>query len=194
MANRSKIDPIYVANRAEKEHRDVIELAGEIYDDYEIARDLYPSKEIYQEKVSKAKIYKNKKIIIGQKVEELPIEWIDFDRTPYHNLKELADEVVNEMFDGIYPDVNEISWTDKPYKGFYGRFWRESHNIEINCVLNSKDVNPEVIKYLLYHEMLHRENWYHDSAFREEEHKYPKWEEYDNFLNEKMNKFDIKEW
>lgn len=194
LANRSKIDPLYVANRAEEEHRDVIELAGEIYDKYEIARDLYPSKEIYQEKVSKAKIYKNKKIIIGQKVEELPIEWIDFDRTPYHNLKELADEVVNEMFDGIYPDVNEISWTDKPYKGFYGRFWRESHNIEINCVLNSKDVNPEVIKYLLYHEMLHRENWYHDSAFREEEHKYPKWEEYDNFLNEKMNKFDIKEW
>ena len=140
------------------------------------------------------KIYKNKKIIIGQKVEELPIEWIDFDRTPYHNLQQLADEVVKEMFGGIYPDINEISWTDKAYKGFYGRFWNESHNIEINCVLNSKDVNPEVIKFLIYHEILHRENRYHDKAFYEEEHKYPNWEKHDNFLNEKMYKFDIKEW
>ena len=193
-AHRKMIDPLYVVNRAEKEHRDVVDIAGEIYDEYEVARDLYPTKEIYQEKVSKAKIYKNKKIIIGQKVEELPIEWIDFDRTPYHNLQELADEVVNEMFGGVYPDINEISWTDKPYKGFYGRFWNESHNIEINCVLNSKNVNPEVIKFLIYHEILHRENRYHDKAFYEEEHKYPNWEEHDNFLNEKMYKFDIKEW
>lgn len=194
LANRKKIDPIYVADRAEKEGRDVVDLAGEIYDEYEVARDLYPSKEIYQEKVSKAKIYKNKKIIIGQKVEELPIEWIDFDRTPCHDLEVLAKEVVNERFGGVYPDINEISWTDKPYKDFYGRFWRQSHNIEINCVLNSKDVKSEVIKFLLYHEMLHRENWYHDKAFYEEEHKYPDWEEYDNFLKEKMYKFDIKEW
>lgn len=194
LANRKKIDPIYVANRAEEEHRDVVDLAGEIYDEYEVARDLYPTKEIYQEKVSKAKIYKNKKIIIGQKVEELPIEWIDFDRTPYHDLKQLADEVVQEMFGGVYPDINEITWTDKPYKGFYGRFWRQSHNIEINCVLNSKDVKPEVIKFLLYHEMLHRDNPHHDKVFYEQEHKYPNWEECDNFLDEKMYKFDIKEW
>lgn len=194
LEHRKMIDPFYVAIRAEEEKRDVVDLAGEIYDEYDVARDLYPSKEIYQEKVSKAKIYKNKKIIIGQKVEELPIEWIDFDRTPCYDLRKLADEVVQEMFDGVYPDIDEISWTDKPYKGFYGRFWRQSHNIEINCVLNSKDVKPEVIKFLLYHEMLHRENWHHDKAFYEEEHKYPNWEEYDNFLNDKMYKFDIKEW
>lgn len=194
LAHRKTIDPLYVANRAEKENKDVIDLAGEIYDEYEVARDLYPTKEIYQEKVSKAKIYKNKKIIVGQKIEELPIEWIDFDRTPFHDLHKLADEVVQEMFGGLYPDVNEITWTDKPYKGFYGRFWNESHNIEINCVLNSKDVNQEVIKFLIYHEMLHRENRLHDKTFYEEEHKYPNWEKHDNFLNEKMYKFDIKEW
>lgn len=194
LKNRKKIDPVYVARKAEEEGRDVIDLAGEIYDEYEVCKDLFPSKEIYQEKVSNAKIYKDKKIIIGQKVEELPIEWIEFDRTPCRDLESLANEVVDEMFGGIRPDVNKISWTDKPYKGFYGRFWRHSHNIEINCVLNSKDVKPEVIKFLLYHEMLHRDNWYHDKAFYEEEHKYPNWEEYDNFLNDKMYKFDIKEW
>lgn len=194
LEHRKMIDPIYVANRAEQEQRDVVDLAGEIYDEYEVARDLYQTKEIYQEKVSKAKIYKNKKIIIGQRIEELPIEWIDFDRTPYHDLKKLADEVVDEMFGGEYPDVSLISWTDMPYKGFYGRFFHSSHNIEINCVLNSKDVNPEVIKFLLYHEMIHRENRYHDKAFYEEEHKYPNWTEHDHFLNDTMYKFDIKEW
>ena len=61
-------------------------------------------------------------------------------------------------------------------------------------MLNSKDVKEEVIKYLIYHEMLHKDYKYHDKAFKIEEHKYPHWEEYDNFLDEKMYKFDIKEW
>ena len=194
LGHRKMIDPVYVANRAEEEQRDVVDLAGEIYDTYDVARDLYPSREIYQEKVSKAKIYKDKKVIIGQKVEELPLEWIEFDRTPYHDIQKLADEVIKEMFDGKRPDIHKISWTDKPYKVFYGRFWRESHNIEINSVLNSKDVKPEVIKFLLYHEMLHADIRNHTKAFYKEEHKFPHWEEYDNFLDEKMKKFDIKEW
>ena len=71
---------------------------------------------------------------------------------------------------------------------------KASHNIEINCVLNSKDVSAEIIKFLLYHEMLHRDIRNHGPEFREKEHRYPNWEYHDNFLNEKMNKFDIKEW
>lgn len=192
--NRKIIEPLYVVERAEKEGKDAIDLAAEIYETCAVARDLFQTKEIYQEKVSKAKIYKNSKVIIGQKVEELPVEWIDFDRTPCYDLAILATEVIEEMFGGRYPSIGTISWTDKPYKGFYGRYWHESHNIEINCVLNSKDVKAEVIKYLLYHEMLHRDMPYHDKAFREEEHKYPNWQEYDNFLDDTMTKFDIKEW
>lgn len=194
LAHRKTVDPFYVAERAAREGKDAIDLAAEIYDAYPIARDLFPSKEVYQEKVSKAKIYRNKRIVIGQKIEELPIEWIEFDRTPYHDLKKLAAEVVDEMFSGSYPGIGNISWTDKPYKGFFGRFWQESHNIEINCVLNSKDVHPEVIKFLLYHEMLHRDMPYHDNTFREEEHRYPRWEYHQNFLFDKMNRFDIREW
>lgn len=194
LENRKKIEPIYVAKRAEKEGRDVIDFAGEIYDMYDIARDLYPTREMYQELVSRAKIYKDKKIIIGQKVEELPVEWMEFDRTPCHDIEQLAQEVIDEMFEGTYSGKGNVKWTDKPYKGFYGRFWHESEDIEINCVLNSKDVKEEVIKYLIYHEMLHKDYKYHDKAFKIEEHKYPHWEEYDNFLDEKMYKFDIKEW
>lgn len=98
------------------------------------------------------------------------------------------------MFDGVSPDLGKIAWTSKAYKGFYGRFWHDSHNIDINCVLNSKDVDPEVIKFILYHEMLHREFSSHDKIFRIEEQKYPKYEYHQHFLEDTMNKFDIKEW
>ena len=194
ISHRKQIDPHYVAQRASLENRDVIDLAGELYDEYDIARDLFETKEMYQEAVSKAKIYQHKNIIVGQKIEELPIEWIPFDRTPYHDLQKLANEVIDEMFDGVSPDLGKIAWTSKAYKGFYGRFWHDSHNIDINCVLNSKDVDPEVIKFILYHEMLHREFSSHDKIFRIEEQKYPKYEYHQHFLEDTMNKFDIKEW
>jgi predicted metal-dependent hydrolase len=66
--------------------------------------------------------------------------------------------------------------------------------IEINCVLNSNSVPREAVKYVIYHEMLHRDNRFHDAAFKREEHKYPKYEEWDHFLEDNMNQFDIKEW
>lgn len=66
--------------------------------------------------------------------------------------------------------------------------------IEINSVLNSKDVDKKYIKYLLYHEMLHRDNPKHDAAFRKLEHRFPDWEQCDHFLDSTMNRFDIKEW
>lgn len=194
LSNRKSIEPLYIVDKAEKEGLDLFVLAGETYDNFDIVRDLYPTKEAYISKVCNVKIYRNSKVIIGQKVEELPIEFIPFDRTPVYNLAELVQEVKNEMFDGKFDGLGKITWTDKPYKQFYGRHWMDTHDIEINQVLNSKDVDREVVKYVIYHEMLHRDNRYHDAAFREEEHKYPNWYEWDHFLDDNMNKFDIHEW
>ena len=194
LSNRKSIEPLYVVEKAEKEGLDLFALAGEIYDNFDVVRDLYPSKEAYILKVCNVKIYKNKKVIIGQKVEELPVELIPCDRTPIYNLAELVQEVKDEMFDGEFEGLGKIAWTDKPYKQFYGRHWSDTNDIEINQVLNSKDVNREVIKYVIYHEMLHRDNRYHNVAFKEEEHKYPNWYEWEHFLDDNMNKFDIHEW
>lgn len=77
---------------------------------------------------------------------------------------------------------------------FYGRHWFETHDIEINSVLNSRDVPREVVKYVLYHEMLHRDYPYHDKEFKEMEHRYPQYEEWDHFLDDNMEKFEIREW
>lgn len=194
LENRKEIEPYYVAEKAEKEKLDIFDLSAKIYDESDIVRDLYSTKEQYIKKVCDMKIYKGKNVILGQRVEELPVDLIPFDRKPFYNLAELSKEVIEEMFDGEYSGLGKIVWTDKPYKLFYGRFWSETHNIEINSVLNSKSVPRDVVKYVLYHEMLHRDFRYHDKEFRDQEHKYPHYEEWDHFLDDNMNRFDIKEW
>lgn len=191
--SRKKIEPYYVAKTAVENGQDVISYAAEIYDEYPIATDLYDSKESYILKVCEARIYGNKKRMLGQKVEELPMELIPFDRTPVYNLDELVQEVKDEMFGGTFEGLGTITWTDKPYKEYYGRHYGATHNILINSVLNSKDVPREVVKFVIYHEMLHLNNMSHDSFFRELEHKYPNYEEWDHFLDAHMGRFDIKE-
>lgn len=192
--NRKKIEPYYVANVATENGQDVMVYAGEVYDTFPIVSDLYESRESYIMKVCEAKLYGKTKRMIGQKVEELPVELIPFDRTPVYNLEGLVQEVKDEMFGGNFEGVGTITWTDKAYKEYYGIHYRATHNIMINSVLNSKDVPREVIKYVIYHEMLHYNNMSHDSFFRELEHKYPNYEEWDHFLDAHMEQFDIKEW
>ena len=113
---------------------------------------------------------------------------------PFYDLSELVDEVKNEMFGGHYDGIGTVSWTDKPYKGYYGVFYSESKCIYINSVLNSKDVPKEVVKFVIYHEMLHRDICGHGKDFKELEHKYPHFEECEAFLDGNMYSFDIKEW
>ena len=50
-----------------------------------------------------------------------------------------------------------------------------------------------MVKFVIYHELLHRDYPYHDAAFRGEEHKYPQYEEWEHFLYDDMAKFDIAE-
>jgi len=192
--NRKKIEPYYVAKTAAENGRDVMGYAGEIYDTYPIVSDLYESKEAYIMKVCEAKLYGNTRRMIGQKVEELPVELIPFDRTAVYNLDELVQEVKDERFGGRFDGLGTITWTDKAYKEYFGIHYQASHNIMINIVLNSKDVPREVVKYVIYHEMLHYNNMSHDSFFRKLEHKYPNYEEWDHFLDAHMEQFDIKEW
>lgn len=192
--NRKKIEPYYVANTAMKMGQDVMIYAGEVYDSFPIISDLYESKEAYIMKVCEARLYGNVKRMIGQYVEEMPVELIPFDRTPIYDLEELVQEVKDEMFGGIFEGLGTITWTDKAYKVYYGRHYGKTHNIMINSVLNSRDVPKEAVKYVIYHEMLHYNNMRHDSFFRKLEHKYPNYEEWDHFLDSHMEQFDIKEW
>lgn len=195
LANRKSIDPVCVAEKIQAGGYDLESEAARIYQTNDTARDLFPSEEAYVNRVREAYDSLGKDIIIGQSIEEIPLEWSPFDRTPaYDSLEPLVQEVINEMFGGSFEGIPCYRWTDKAYKGFYGRHFHESHIVEINSVLNSKDVDKKYIKYLLYHEMLHLDHPKHDAAFRELEHRFKDWEECDHFLDSTMNMFDIKEW
>ena len=50
------------------------------------------------------------------------------------------------------------------------------------------------VKFVIYHEFLHRDNHSHDKAFKEKEHLYPNFEDHEAFLFGRMNEFDIKDF
>lgn len=182
--------PQYAIEKAESENSDIFIVGSALFDEHEIIRDFYPTKEEYLMELSRVKIY-GRESVLGTKVEELPIEKIEFDTTPAYDINELYQEVIEEMWNGDYQGVTGISWTDKYYKTYFGIFYPENKTIKINSVLNSKDVDREIVKFVIYHETLHRDNKKHDKAFRELEHKYPDYEEKEHFLYSEMRKYDI---
>lgn len=194
LKNRKSVDPYYVVQKLKEEQLDVFEVGSKIYDESDIARDLFSSKEKYIMELCRVKVYDKKSNNIGIKIEELPIELISFNREPYYNLDELVQEVKDEMFGGNFEGISSIVWTDKAYRTYYGIHYYVDNSIKINSILNSKDVPREVVKFVIYHELLHRDYHSHDKVFRVEEHKYPKFEECEHFLYDNMVKFDIEEW
>ena len=97
MISRKSIDPVYVAEKVRANKSDLESEAARIYSTNETARDLFPSEEIYVSKVREAYDNYGKEIIIGQSIEEVPLEWIPYDRTPVYDLDSLAQEVISEM-------------------------------------------------------------------------------------------------
>lgn len=193
-ADRKKIDPYYVAKQALEENKDFKVLAEQAYQNYPLAEEIYGSWENYASMVFHFYIYRGKAPAYGTRVSELPDEQIPFDRESYYNLDELVQEVKDEMFHGTYDGISSIRWTDKAYKQYYGCYFYRDNSIVINCVLNSKDVPKEVVKFVIYHELLHRDYMHHDKLFREQEHKYNDYEECEYFLYGHMPKLEISEW
>ena len=190
---RTDIDPTLVFKQAENDGEDVFAYAGKVYNEHPMAADLFGDREKYIMAVCKAKVYENQ-VPIGAKVEELPIELIPFSREPVYDINELAREVIDEQFDGSYEGISSIVWTRRAYRSYFGIFYPDDNSIKINCVLNSKDVPREVVKFVIYHELLHRDIQCHNKEFRRREHLYPNYTEHEHFLSDHMNQCDIKEW
>ena len=181
---RKEIDPMCVADDIRANKKDLFELSEEKFEAYgEIITQLYGSLEEYRKRIFNILNYNETDIIPPT---EMPIELIPFTMDKPHDLQALYEEVKIEMAEHLGECINDtgkVEWTDKPYKRYYGIFWGNTGDIQINCVLNSSKVPSEVIKYLLYHEMLHRKYFYHDKAFRYLEHKYPNYTSYEKFLD-----------
>lgn len=191
LKERDEIDPSILARQIKEDNIGFADIGDFVQAAYtkhqEIVESLFDDFANYYNKVLQCAVeqesHPQKEII-----ELMPLEQIPFDRTPYHDLDKLVDEVIQEMFGGRYDGIESVSWTDRPYQKYYG----VNHGgsiIRINSLLNSKDVPEQVLKYLIYHEMLHRDYRKHTKEFRAKEHLFPDYVECDRFLDNRMGKF-----
>ena len=68
-------------------------------------------------------------------------------------------------------------------------------DVTINVLLNSSQVPREVVKYVIYHELLHRYYSRHDPIFRKMEHQYPNYVELERFLDYRLPRlYDFPYW
>ena len=132
------------------------------------------------------------------KIAEIPEESLTLDRTPVYDhdsLTELANEILKERFsEEPYGDLPQLRWTDRPLTEYFGKYVPRDGDpiVLINSVLNSPDVPREVIKYVIYHELLHRDEPRHSKEFRAKEHSYPDWTEHERFLDVTFPKFNLR--
>ena len=194
---RQQIDAALFAQKLKEQNVGLNDIDECIQDHYsqnaEIIDSIYGNREAYTERVRDFLYYPNGQKPLGIKIEEIQEESLTIDLTPYYDLDELTDEVVKEMFDDSYGTVPPIRWCSRPVSTYFGQYnYRENEDwILINPILNSKDVPKEVLKYVIYHELLHRDYWNHDKQFRSQEHRYPSWTEHERFLDFTFPKFDL---
>lgn len=118
----------------------------------------------------------------------------------YYNLYELLNEV-KEMYPLLRTDsLVKLAWSDNIVKSWFAlceRFGvngRQEYEIHINKLLSSPEVDREVIKYLIFHELLHRNGyWNHDGEFRKREWQYPNSAELDGILDTLSLKYNMDE-
>ena len=155
LKDRKKIDPYYVVRETLPENTSLESYAGTVYDSYPAAADIFGSREDYISAVMYLKEHPEEDLI-GSKVEELPLEFIPYDLTPKHDLAELTQEVKDEYFGGEYEGITLVEWTDAYYKSYFGVHYPDGR-VYINKILNSENVDREVIKFVIYHEFIHRD-------------------------------------
>lgn len=106
----------------------------------------------------------------------------------YYDLKGCLDEVLAQ-----YPKISaegliQIQWSKKIPGAWYALCQMSADGklfqITVNRLLSSPMVNRELIKYLIFHELLHQNGyWKHDKDFRSREWQYPNSANWDAFLD-----------
>lgn len=114
----------------------------------------------------------------------------------YFNLQALLDEVL-----AMYPKLSadglvKLGWSKNVVRNWFALCQKDKtgtyYQIHINKILSSPKVNKEVIKYLLFHELLHQNGyWNHDIEFRKREWQYPNSAELDGRLDGLRLEYDM---
>lgn len=116
----------------------------------------------------------------------------------YYNLPQLLKEVKQQ-----YPKLRtdglvKIAWSDNVVRDWYAMCERYMDNgnvlyqLTVNKLLSSPKIDREVIKYLIFHELLHQNGyWDHDMEFRIREWSYPNSDKLDGILDSLGIKYNL---
>ena len=90
-----------------------------------------------------------------------------------------------------------VAWSNDIVRDWFGlcvKYPDGTYQIRINKVLSSPSIDKEIIKYLLFHELLHQNGyWDHDDEFRSREWQYPDSAELDSDLDSLRLKYNLEE-
>ena len=116
----------------------------------------------------------------------------------YYNLADLLEEIKIQ-----YPKLRtdglvKIAWSGNIVRDWFAICERAIDNgkilyqIHINKLLSSPLIDRELIKYLIFHELLHENGyWRHDMEFRMREWSYPESEKWDGILDSLSLKYNL---
>lgn len=184
---RDSYDPAKIAQKMEtlfEKEEDKETWLKEMYDKSAILQQIY--KYFYAFKKTVLDILKQKtEAELSTLDERKEYEIID----NYFNLQELLGEIL-VMYPKLRTDgLVRIGWSTKVVRNWFALCQRFSADevlfqITVNRILSSPKVDREVIKYLIFHELLHENGyWNHDEEFRKREWQYPNSAELDGFLD-----------
>jgi hypothetical protein len=198
---REAIDPKFLADKVSslfEKDEDMETWLKKLYDSTPILQNIYKIFYAFKKTVFDAmKEEKGPTICTDDKREKYKIV------ENYYNLDELLAEV-KEMFPKLSTDrLVKIAWSNNYVKDWFALCQRLNENddaekilyqIHINKILSSPDINREVIKYLIFHELLHENGyWSHDMEFRKLEWQYPNSAELDGILDSLALEYDMDE-
>ena len=195
LEERLEIDPVWVGKRIRDQKLNPLDESRLLFDSHEMIGVLFGTLQNYTMKVVANCFDNTHGLDFGNmRVQELPIELIPHRMEPVYEINQLKQEVIDEMFAGKYDGISSVEWTDKPYRSYFGTYFPNDSHIVINCVLNSPDVPREAVKFVLYHELLHRDYHGHGKNFRNKEAQFPSYEEHAAFLHTMGDAMDVKGW
>lgn len=194
---RAVLDPKIIAakiNRLFVKDEDKEEWLKEVFESTPLLKELYKLFYVFKKTVFNA-CQSRKDAEIKSEDEREQYKIVD----NMYDLEELLDEVLEENTFLNKDNLLSIEWSDTVVKSWLALCCRwtmeneeDIYKIYVNKLMSSPQVDREVIKYLIYHELLHKNGYFkHDDKFRELEWKYPNSDELDGFMDEMAIRYKL---
>lgn len=192
---RDAWDPKKIAetvNQLYKKEEDKENWLKEYYDQAPVLQNIYRSFYAF-----KKTVFDCMKKSVSEDIEkdQLELEKYHIVENQY-DLNEIMEELKAD-YPGLSQDgLTRIEWSKHVVISWFALCTRSSdgakYQLHVNKLLSSPDVDKQVIKYLLFHELLHANGyWKHDMEFRRREWQFPNSAELDGFLDELGIRYDL---